>query len=215
MAAHPSAREPIVRIPLSFIRRIESGRILLLGWIVLTWVGGQERLPYNTCNKYAVDMFLETLKERWLPAAPRAEAWQGEACGKPLSLKFDYAQSEELLDGEAPLARFFQPAACHVRRWGVFRRERWSAGDLLVATSRRLLWIEERYKGQYERYGTVSHSAPLVSIAGIHCAGKDRQSELEVAFSSGDSWHIPLRENEEREAWKFEAALRRILHEVT
>ena len=42
VAAHPSAREPLVRVPLGVIRTVECGRILLLGWIALTWDGGQE-----------------------------------------------------------------------------------------------------------------------------------------------------------------------------
>jgi hypothetical protein len=211
VAAHPSAREPVVRFPLGLLQSIECGRSLLLGSIVLKWDGGQKRLPYNTCNSGPVDKVMDVIEDRWLPAVPGPEARNCEAFGEPLNLKFEYAQSGELLEGEEPLARFFQPASRRTRRWAVFRRETWSPGDLLLATSRRALWIEERYKGRYERYGTISHSAPLALLAGIRCAAANRRGELQVTFRTGDVWRIPLHLGRESEALKFEAALGRIL----
>ena len=176
-----------VRVPLDAIECIEWGRILLTGWVVLTWNGGQVRLPYNTRARGPVEKCIRTLEDRWLPAPARETLFAG-AFGEPLDLKFEYARSADLLTGEAPLAQFFQPPP---------------AGDLVLVTSRRLLWITERHKGRYERYGTVSHSARRSSITEVRCIRAGREDRLEIAFRSGDAWHIPLRE----EAQSFAAAL--------
>ena len=215
VAAHPSAREPLVRVPLGVIRTVECGRILLLGWIALTWDGGQKRLPYNTRTRGPVEKYLKTLKDRWLPASHGAETGPSTCLGEPLNLKFEYARSAELLAGETPLVQFFHPPACQARGWSVFRQGHWSAGDLLVATSRRLLWITDRYKGRYECYGTTSLSAPLESIADVGSGMAHLGTELKIGFRSGHSWHIPFRETEEREARKFEKAIWRVLNEIT
>jgi len=133
------------------------------------------------------------------------------AFGEPLDLKFEYARSAELLTGEAPLAQFFQPAAYGLRRFLWFRRNESSAGDLVLVTSRRLLWITERRNGRYERYGTVGHSARLTSIIGMRYVPTDRRAGLEIAFRFGDACRVPLREDQKQEAQRFEAAARSIL----
>ena len=205
--------ETAVRIPLHQIVSVESGRILLLGWLAVNWEGGRSEWPYNTCNRRAVDAFLTALKNRWLPPPAISRQSDLEIYGAPPSLKFIYAQAEELLEDEIPLARFFQPAVCRLGgRWWP-RRKTWSAGDLLLATSQRLLWIEERYKGRYERYGTVHHSAALASLVGAVLTQQDRTAWMTIGFCSGESWEIPLQESMAQEAAKFSAALRRIQNE--
>jgi hypothetical protein len=193
---HPAAGEQPVGVSLDRIERVEWGRILLTGWAVLTWDGGQIHLPYNTRARGPVEKCMKTLQDRWLPAAPARPTASAGVFGAPLDLKFEYAQSAELLPGETVLAQFFQPPP---------------AGDLVLATSRRLLWITERHKGSYGRYGTVSHSARLPSIAGVRCVRTDRGGRLEIAFRSGDPWHVPLREHQMQEAGRFETAIRRML----
>ena len=211
VAPHPAAGELPVRVSLDRIERVEWGRILLTGWIVLTWDGGQISLPYNTRARGPVEKCMKTLQDRWLPAAPARPAPPTWAFGEPLDLKFEYARSAELIDGEAPLAQFFQPAVRGLRRRSWFRRNDSSAGDLVLVTSRRLLWITERHKGSYGRYGTVSHSTRLSSIAGVRCVWTQRAGSLEIAFRSGDPWHIPVREDQKQEARRFEAAVRSML----
>ena len=183
VAPHPAAGEQPVRVSLDRIERVEWGRILLTGWIVLTWDGGQINLPYNTRARGPVEKCMKTLQTRWLPSARQTPA--AGAFEEPLDLKFEYARSAELLDGEVPLAQFFQPPP---------------GGDLVLVTSRRQLWITERHKGSYGRYGTVSHSASLSSIAEV-------RGGLEIAFHSGDAWRIPVREDQKEEAQKFEVAI--------
>jgi hypothetical protein len=211
---HPAAGEPTIRVPLDRIERIEWGRILLTGWVVLTWDGGHVQLPYNTRARGAVEKCVRTLQDRWLPALPIHQPSSTAAFGEPLDLKFGYARSAELLTGEAPLAQFFEPAVRGTRRFFWFRRNHWPAADLVLVTPRRLLWITERNKRRYERYGTVSHSARLASIAGVRCVRTGEDGGLEIAFYSGDTWHVPVQEDREEEASRFEAAMRKIVGQV-
>ena len=206
VVAHPTAGEEPQRLPLEHIERIEWGRILLTGWIVFAWDGGQKQLLYNTRARGPVEKFMRTFEDRWLPERPRLEAHPPSTFGEPLNVKFEYARSAELVLGDAPFAQFFQPAVCGTRRLLWFHWKSWSAGDLVAATSRRLLWITERRHGRYERYGTVSHWAPLAAVAEVQCARTDRGSELRFTFRSGASWRIPLGVNEE-EARVFAAAV--------
>ena len=213
--AHPAEREPLLRVPIERIQSVECGRILLLGWFVLTWQGGQKRLPYNTRTRGPVEQYMKTFKDQWLPAVSGQQSQRCEVFGEPPTLKFEYARSAELLPGETVLVQFFHPAVCHARGWSIFRREHWFAGDLLMATSRRLLWITDRYKGRYECYGTTSLSAPLESISDVESGMAVLGTGLKIDFRSGHSWHIPFRETDEREARKFERAIRRVLNEIT
>jgi hypothetical protein len=206
VVAHPTAGDEPLRFPLDRLERLEWGRILLTGWIVFIWDTGQKQLLYNTRARGPVEKFMRTFEDRWLPARPRADAHPPSVFGEPLNIKFEYARSAELVLGDTPLAQFFQPAICGTRRLLWFHQKSWSPGDLVAATTRRLLWITERRHGRYERYGTVSHWAPLAAVAEIQCIRADNASELRITFRSGGSWRIPLGENEEA-ARAFAAAV--------
>ena len=208
---YPGAGEALVRVSLDRIERIEWGRILLTGWITLTWDRGQMQLRYNTRARGPVEKCMKRIEDNWLPPTPVPQTPSADIFGEPLNLKFAYAREAEHLIGETPVAQFFQPAVPRSRRFLWFRRKHWMPGDLVLATSRRLLWITERHKGTYERYGTVSHSARLPSIAGMGCVWTERGGVLEIAFHSGEPWHVPLREGQRHEAGRFEAAVRRML----
>ncbi|MFB3779548.1 MAG: hypothetical protein ACE141_18155 [Bryobacteraceae bacterium] len=211
VAAHPTAGEPLTRVPLERIGSVEHGRILLLGWITFSWAGGNVNLPYNTRTGGPVEAYMERFMDRWLPQPPYLHENGCRLIGKPPDLKFESAQSTELLPGETLLARFFRPASFEVRRLGVFRRTTWRAGDLLAVTARRLVWITERRKGQYEPYGTVSYSAPLNSIEDLRYSCAEGGGDLEIAVRSGRQWRVPFLDGERREVREFETILRGVL----
>ena len=191
MMPHPSSAEQPVRVPLDAIAQIEWGRILLTGWIVLKWDGGRLHLPYNTRSRAPVERAVKAILECWLPAATAQR--QSAACfGPPLDIKFTNALSAELIAQEAIVAQLYQPADRSLRRRFWFQGGTTTAGDLLLLTSRRILWITERHKGKYGRYGAVSHTARLSSVA--RCAIAGQSSDIEIQFSRGESWRIPLRE---------------------
>jgi len=199
VAAHPAEREPLLRAPIREIHSAQCGRILLLGWFEFVWSGGRKRLPYNTRTRSPVERCIRVFKELWLP--PQARRTQPcTVFGKPLTLKFEYAESAELLPGETVLVRFFQPAVRRERGYALFRREIWLPGDLVLATSRRLLWITDRYKGRQEPYGSISYSAPWSSLTRVDASAASPGAELTVHFGSAQAWRIPLRDMTEQEA---------------
>lgn len=211
VVAHPTAGEPLSRVPVDSIYSVECGRILLLGWVSFSWAGGSRDLSYNTRTAGPVGAYVERFMDQWLPEVAGLAARDCVTVGKPLNPKFEYARSAELLAGERPLVQFFQPASFGSHRDGIFRRKTRRAGDLLAATSRRILWITERHRGQYEPYGVVSRSAPLASLSDLRRGWADGSGDLEIVLGHGRSWRLPLRCPEEREAREFEAALRGIL----
>lgn len=210
IAAHQSAGEPVWRLRIDKISSLEWGRVLLLGWIVFTGGGTSKRLPFNTRGVLPVERCLRMLKERWLPR-DCGEERQPETFGTPLTLKFEYAVRGELLDGEAPVLQFFHPAVKRKRRILFFRRDLWAAGDLVVATGRRLFWITERCQGRYEPYGTVTFSAPFGAVQGAGLTRAGEGAQLEISFESGNPWRIPAGEGMDEEAEKFAEALGRLL----
>lgn len=215
VADHPAEQQPVLRIPVSRIHTVECGRILLPGWLELTWEGGRKCLPYNTRTRGPVEAYVKALLERWLPPLLLRESPAFESFGKGLNSKFSYARASALIPGETAVAQFFQPPVCHVRRWFLLRRQDWSAADLLIVTSRRLLWITDRHQGRYERYGIVCRSAPLPLVAEAGCAEIPSGAEFKIVLDCGATWRIPLGESETREARKFEDVFRRTLNALT
>lgn len=206
---HPSSERPGIYIPLNSLKEIETGRFLLLGWITLTWTGGRLRLPYNTCNDLVITSFIKRVENVWLP--PEAVPGNSRCMqfGAPLCGKFAQAAAHELLVGETPLMCLFQPARYRFTCWGTPGGGVPIAGDLLMATVRRLIWIEERRNGRYEPYGTVSHSASVSSLAHVQTSMVSKDSELNINFTGGERWRIPLQKGMERDSNGFAIALRR------
>ncbi len=210
VAAHRTAGASPARVPVDAIECMEHGRVLLAGWITLWWDGGCAELPYNTAASGPVDAFVARLLERWLPNPSGPAAFEA-ACGAPLNLKFAHARSAELLAGETVLSQFFQPGRWEYRRAGPLSRKTRHGGDLLAATTRRLVWITERRRGSYEPYGTCSRSAPLEALRELRTKGNDSRGELEVVFRRGHSWRVPVTRGAGQQARAFEALLRRML----
>ena len=214
---HSQAKEQKLLIPLQALETLECGRILLLGWIGLRWGDVQQVLPYNRRCSLTVERFLTRLKTRWLAD----EANQAEVelpshrdYGAALNEKFEYALETEMIDDdERPLIRFFQPSIRRVRRRFV-RRETSSAGDLILLSRRRVLWITERRGTAYELYGTVSYSAPLAALVDVRYRPAEDRPQLQVCLRSGESWQLPLDDGNEAEAQSFADAMRRALMSV-
>ena len=206
---HSQAKEQKLLIPLQALETLECGRILLLGWIGLRGGDVQRVLPYNRRCALTVERFLTKLKARWL--APEADvelAWPRD-CGAALNEKFEYVQGTEMIDeDERPLIRFFQPSIRRVRR-RFFGYETWSAGDLILLSHRRVLWITERRGTVHEPYGTVSRSAPVAALVDVRYRPTEHQPQLEVRLRSGELWRLPVNEGHEAEAQSLADAIRR------
>ncbi len=210
VSAHQAAGGSIWRAPIRGVQSLEWGRVLLLGWVVFTGMGGTKRLPFNTRGILPVGKCVTAFKERWL-AEKRPGGGRLQAFGAPLTLKFEYARKGELLEAEAPVAQFFHPPVRWEKRMLFFRRRVWSPGDLAVATGQRVFWITDCYRRRHEPYGTVTLSAPLSAVREAALRGAGASVAIDVAFHSGGRWSIPAGEGMEEEAEKFVEVLGRLI----
>ena len=206
------AKEQKLLIPLLDLETLECGRILLLGWIGLRGGDVQQVLPYNRRCSLTVERFLTRLKARWLTQEahqPEVELPTHRDYGAALNQKFEYALEAEMIDDdERPLIRYFQPSIRRVRRRFV-RYETWSAGDLVLLSRRRVLWITERRGAAYEPYGTVSYSAPLAALVDVRYRPAEHRPQLRVCLRSGENWRLPLDDGAEADAQSFADAIRK------
>jgi len=212
VVAHPRAKEQQLVIPLRDIEVLECGRILLIGWMGLRGGGLQRDLGYNRRGSLIVERFLTRLKASWLTAEihQAAELPAHRDYGTALTDKFAYALETELIDNqERPLIRFFHPSIRRARRW--FSKETRSAGDLIVLTGRRLLWITERRGATRAAYGTISYSAPFATVTDVSYRRAEHEPELSIYFRSGESWRVPLDDCDETDARLFSDVIREVL----
>lgn len=191
IVSHPSAGEPPRRCSLDQISSLESGHMLLKGWLRFTGSGFDHRVPYNTRGLPSVLAFLNRFRHRWLHAAEpvvSAAARHGAA----LDIKFTNALAGELDPGESVLMQIFQqPQRVRSRRW-LLPYRRWAAGDLLALTGRRLLWITDRERESRALYGSIASYAPLDAVKSIGMSSGRYGQVLRVDLSCGSAWKIPI-----------------------
>jgi hypothetical protein len=210
IVSHPSTGEPPLRGIVDQIAAVESGHMLLKGWLRFTGSGFDHTIGYNTRGFRSVFRFMRRFRDELLrgavPLGPLPLA-----LGGGLDMKFANALALELDVGETVLMRTFQaPGEATSRRRLVPRRD-WNAGDLLALTSRRLLWITDRESGSYSRYGSITSYAPFDAVQGIGLVSGRSGQVLQVDLSSGPAWRIPIT-SERRWDWQrvvedFSAAL--------
>jgi hypothetical protein len=131
--------------------------------------------------------------------------------GAGLDIKFANALARELDSAESIVMQVFQPPrAVRSRSW-LLPYRRWIAGDLLALTSRRLLWITDRERGSYSRYGSIASYAPFDAVLRIGLTSGRGGQILQLDLNSGSAWQMPIAlENPwegERVAEDFAAAL--------
>jgi hypothetical protein len=82
---------------------------------------------------------------------------------------------------------------------------------LLALTDRRLLWITDRDRGSYSRFGSIASYAPFGAILSIGLTSDRGENMLRVELNSGSAWEVPMasasREASQRIAEDFAAAL--------
>lgn len=203
--AHRFCEEEPTRIPLRELQFVEVGRILLSGWLRFAGERSDRRLLYNTVSSRPVDGFLASLREAYVPAQAAGE-YHRAPFREPLDLKFRNACRQELDLGEEMLIQFFHAARRTMRRIGPFRRESWSAADLLAITDRRVLWITDRHYGRYQPYGRIASFAPLASVSECACIRNEAGLSLVVTLRGSAAWQIPVPSELEDEARSFAQA---------
>jgi hypothetical protein len=208
--SHPSAGEPPRQCSTERISSVESGYMLLKGWLRFTGSGFDYTVRYNTRGFPSVFRFMRHFQDKLLRgSAPRGAS--EVHLGASLDIKFANALARELDSGELVPIRVFQPPR-QVRSgcwWLPYRH--WIAGDLLALTGRRLLWITDRERGSYWRYGSIVSYAPLDAVQSIGLASGRGGHILQVELNGGSAWQVPIasesRSECQRVAEDFAAAL--------
>jgi hypothetical protein len=191
IVSHPSTGEPLRRGAMDEVTAVESGHMLLKGWLRFTGSGFDHTVRYNTRGFRSVFGFMcrfrDELLRGGLPLGPLPLPFGGG-----LDMKFANALALELDFGESVLLRTFQPPReVRSRNWLLPRRH-WIAGDLLALTSRRVLWITDRDRGSYSRYGSIASYAPFDAVQSIGLTSGRGGHLLQVDLTSGTAWQIPI-----------------------
>jgi hypothetical protein len=202
---HPCAGEPHQRIPLDELVYIESGHILLRGWLRLVACGREQTVLYSTVYRRTVDRFLRRLRARWMASERRTHPVPGFDLGQLSDVKFRNALARELDPEEVPSEGLFQ-APRELVRHSRFRLWRsCTPGDLLALTPRRLLWITDRDRGTAARYGTITRYAPLRNILKIAWETADYGCALRIVLRAERHWHVPMRPEHRDAARRLES----------
>jgi hypothetical protein len=203
---HPTAREPAGIVPLQAVEMLECGRMSLSGWIRLCWERLERTVRYNRRTHLPMERFLSRPRAQWLGDAAVPSRALPVGPREALPLKFNYTLETEMSHGESTLARFFQLARRRrLRRW-IFRHSVWSAGDLVLLSDKRVLWITERYRSSRVPYGTISRSVPLHLVSRFRLCSIDGAPHVEILLRPEDVWRFRLNKSEEAPAATFVAA---------
>jgi hypothetical protein len=210
IVSHPGTGEPLRQCALQQISSVESGHMLLKGWLHFTGSGFDYTIRYNTRGIGPVLRFMRCFRGGWLRGAGPHGTSEADA-GAGLDIKLGNALAGEMDSGETVLMQVFQPPReMRSRSWWL-RRHHWIAGDLLALTGRRLLWITDRERGSYSRYGSIASYAPFDAVRSIGLTLGRSGHILQVNLNCGSAWRIPItaesRWDCKRVAEEFAAAL--------
>jgi len=179
IVSHPSSAEPVHRWDMRQISSVESGHMLLKGWLRFTGSGFDYTVRYNTRGLPAVGRFMARFRSAFLRGARVRDAREVQI-GERLDIKFANALEAELDAAETLCRQFFQPPEVSKRRR--------LPGDLLALTDRRLLWITDRENGFRSRYGSIASYAPLDAVSHIALA----PDGLQVDLNGSARWQVPI-----------------------
>lgn len=203
---HPSANEQVQLLALERLCFIESGHVLLRGWLRFTGRDFDRTLFYNRRDAGPVEAFLGRIRANFLGTSGGSDSSVGIDLGDPLDFKFRHALEEELISDEVARAVLFRPVR-EVERTLLRRRRRWPA-DLIALTSRRLLWITDLDGSGHAYYGSIARYAAVRNIARMQRAREGNKWTLRVDFHCSEQhWVIPLAEEHHEPAAWFETAL--------
>jgi hypothetical protein len=203
---HPSANEQAQVLALQRLCFIESGHVLLRGWLRFTGQDFDRNMFYNRRGTEPVEKFLAKVRANFLGTTGGAGGNARIDLGDPLDFKFRRALEQELTFDEAARGVLFRPVREFERT--LFRsRRRWPA-DLIALTSKRLLWITDLDGSGHAYYGSIARYAAARNIAQIRRTREGAKWILRVDFHCPEQhWRIPLAEEHYESAAWFETAL--------
>jgi hypothetical protein len=203
---HPESGKPPASIVCDEYLSIQTGRFFLIGWIGFVSKEADLKLPYNRRIDEPVHIFLGVLRARLLRpdgASPPKQPLSVNA----LDLKFRNALDYEI-DGDE-MERTLLFIAPRLRSYGFwpFRINRWTPGNLIVLTDRRVLWITENHGRARQTYGAVTCYAPLGGIARVEASSSSAVSWLVVSLRNGKTWKLDIPGELAADAREFAAAV--------
>ncbi len=198
---HPASKEHAQFLDLRRLCFVESGHILLRGWLRFIGADFDRTLFYNRRDAQPVETFLGKLRANFLGSSsgPGGEPID---LGDPLDFKFRRALKDELASDESVRAVLFRPVRELAGRILLRRRRRWPA-DLIALTSTRLLWITDLHGSGHAYYGSIARYTALANISRMGRVREGANLNLRVDFRcSQQHWAIPLAEEHfEPAAW--------------
>ncbi len=204
---HPSAKEKAQFLDLRRLCFVESGHLLLRGWLRFTGQDIDRTLFYNRRDAGPVEAFLGKIRAIFLSTSRGSIGSERIDLGDPLDFKFRHALKNELASGETVRAVLFRPLREVESKMLLRRRRRWPA-DLIALTSTRLLWITDLHGSGHAYYGSIARYAAVPNIARMERAREGTKRSLRVDFHcSPQHWAIPLAEEHFESAAWFETAL--------
>ncbi|MGA3028791.1 MAG: hypothetical protein ABSF98_28970 [Bryobacteraceae bacterium] len=205
IVTHPSDPTAPVHIRLPAISSLETGNMMLLGWMEIGAGGAWHKVEYNTRCSGPIDDFRRELRrsifEPVQPGCTEAVHF-GDAFD---DIKFSRAGAYELDQGENVAVTFLSLPRRRTSKHWLKLREAWQPGDLVICTDRRFLWITDRYNGRYERYGRVVRSLRRRDIRAVSMRREDRGAALSIR-SDAHEWTIAVDDELEAAATEFAGA---------
>jgi len=197
--SHPTSGQAPVTIFWHDLIQLETGNILLSGWVKFATRNGVHELLYNTRASRPLEKFLSSLRQRWLRNEDSRHIEASPVIvGEELDIKFRNLLHFELDPEEKVVVQFFQPPVKVERKYFAFRRIACLPGHLLLLTSgSRLLWITDDYRRTRELYASISRSAPARIFSKCYLKPLDKQLHLVVSFEADNTWYIPIRAAED------------------
>lgn len=198
IVSHPSTGEPPSRCTMEQISSVESGHMLLKGWLRFIGSGFDYTVRYNTRGLPPVLRFMRRFQGKLLRGdRPRGNSEAHPGAG--LDIKFGNALALELDSGEIVLMQVFQPPREVRSRSWLLPRRHWIAGDLLALTSKRLLWITDRERGSYSRYGSIASYVSFDAVLSIGLTSGRGGHILQVGLNDGSAWQVPIASDSPRD----------------
>ena len=177
---HPSSGVPPAEITLSDISSLETGNMLLRGWMGIGAGMTTRRIEYNARCYLPIDDFLRELRRAVFPCV-KGHGFEWTHFGDEFDdVKFSRAGDSEL-DAEEIVGPSYLSLPRHeARRVWMIHGEIWQPGDLIILTDRRFIWITDRYKGLRERYGRVTRSVRISDIRSVCVRPSDGEATLSI-----------------------------------
>ena len=194
VVSHPTSGLPDIDIPLQELTQLETGCILLRGWIKFTTKGRTFEVLYNTRASNPLERFVCLLRERWLQetgslltrAAPLI-------LGDELDIKFRNLLHSELTQEETVVIQCFQLPIKFDRNLLLVHRVSWQAGHLLALTTHgRIVWITDDYRQSRAFYAGINRSAPVCIFKSCGLEVIDERLQLVTSFDGGNVWRAPV-----------------------